>query len=70
MNDEEVIARELKSTLKYSISNDLATIIRQLLDDIRRKSLQNAKYYTLLVVYRSAAHVTMHLLRKQFIGDT
>lgn len=69
-NDDNMIGRELKSTVKDRIQNELSTMIEELLDDILRQLLQTRQRGIGSVVYIVVWLVVLDLLDNGVIKDT
>lgn len=68
--EQNLVATEVKSSVKDLIANELSTMIKESLDKKLRKSLHNAQNGILSVMHSVVEQVMLNLLRKDVIEDT
>lgn len=68
--DEEVIAEEVKYTLKDLIATEMSTFIKWLLDDVLHKALHKVQSGIRSVFHNVVKQVMLGLLRKDIIRNT
>lgn len=68
--NDNLIAREVRSAVKELITNELTTIVEESLEDMLQALLHNAQSGIPSISYNVSEQVMVDLIRKQFIPDT
>lgn len=68
--NDELIAREVKCAEKQLVANKMATMVKEVLNDVLRKTLHNVQSSGQSVVYNVVEHVMLDLVCKDVIRET
>lgn len=69
-DNDDMIARKVRSTVKEFAADEIATMVEEIMDDVLRKALHKAHSGVGSVVYNVLEQVKCDRFRKDFIRET